>query len=103
MVTNPSYIKSLLPDWWDDEIAETSAGLQQTSLILGQALGVRAESLWNENAELDLRLPQGIRFKYRDNVKTDDLNIACAVAQSLARIVLKAFPEKQLPDFYLDG
>jgi hypothetical protein len=30
---NPKYINSLLPDWWDDEIAETPAGLQQASLI----------------------------------------------------------------------
>lgn len=98
------YVKSLLPDWWDDEIAETPAGLQQASLILGQTLGVRAETLWTEKAVPDFRLPQGIRFKHRNNVETDDLNIACAVAQSLARIVLKAFPAtKPLPDFYPDA
>lgn len=100
---NPKYIKSLLPDWWDEEIADTPAGLQQASLILGQRFGVRAESLWTENTAPVLRLPQGIRFKHRDNVKSDDLSIACALAQSLARIVLKAFPEKSLPHFYPDA
>jgi hypothetical protein len=100
---NQSYIKSLLPDWWDDEIAETPAGLQQASLILGQIFGVRAESLWAAEAEPTLNLPQGICFKRRENIVTDDLSIACAVARSLARIVLKAFPAKPRPKFYLDA
>jgi len=100
---NPKYINSLMPDWWDDEIAETPAGLQQASLILGQIFGVRAESLWTENAEVALNLPQGIRFKHRENIVADDLNVACAVARSLARIVLKVFPAKTRPDFYSDA
>ncbi len=100
---NPGYIKSLLPDWWDEEIAETPAGLQQASLILGQTFGVRAESLWAEAAEPTLNLPQGICFKRRENIVADDLSIACAVARSLARIVLKAFPVKPRPKFYLDA
>lgn len=77
---NPKYIKSLLPDWWDNEIAETPAGLQQASLILGQTFGVRAETLWTENAEPALNLPQGIRFKHRDNIAADDLKGAANAA-----------------------
>lgn len=100
---NPKYIKSLLPDWWDNEIAETPAGFQQASLILGQTFGIRAETLWTESAEPALKLPQGIRFKHRENIADDDLNVACAVAHSLARIVLKVFPIKPRPDFYLDA
>ena len=100
---NTKYINSLLPDWWDDEIAETPAGLQQASLILGQTFGIRAETLWTENAEAALNLPQGIRFKHRENVVADDLSVACAVARSLARIVLKVFPAKPRPDFYPDA
>lgn len=100
---NPKYIHSLLPDWWDDEIAETPAGLQQASLILGQTFGVRAESLWTANAEPELNLPQGIRFKHRENIIADDLTVACAVARSLANIVLKVFPAKPLPAFYPDA
>ncbi|HBA67168.1 MAG TPA: hypothetical protein DCZ48_13510 [Methylococcaceae bacterium] len=100
---NPKYIRSLLPEWWDEEIADTPAGLQQASLILGQRFGVRAESLWTESTTPVLRLPLGIHFKHRDNVDAGDLRIACALAQSLARIVLKAFPETPLPHFYLDA
>ncbi|MDD5322141.1 MAG: ImmA/IrrE family metallo-endopeptidase [Methylococcales bacterium] len=100
---NPKYIESLLPDWWDDEIAETPAGLQQASLILGQTFGIRAETLWTEGAEPALNLPQGIRFKHRNNIETDELSVACAMARSLARIVLKAFPAKPQSDFYPDA
>jgi hypothetical protein len=46
------FVKSLLPEWWDDEIANTNSGLQQASLILGRILGVRPESLWVESAVL---------------------------------------------------
>lgn len=100
---NQKYVQSLLPDWWDDEIAETPAGLQQASLILGQTFSVRAETLWTKDAEPALNLPQGIRFKRRENVVADDLSIACAIARSLARIVLKAFPIKPKPVFYPDA
>ncbi|RIZ67746.1 MAG: ImmA/IrrE family metallo-endopeptidase [Methylococcales bacterium] len=100
---NTKYINSLLPDWWDDEIAETPAGLQQASLILGQTFGVRAETLWADSAEAELNLPQGIRFKHRENVIVDDLSVACAIARSLARVVLKVFPTKPRPDFYPDA
>jgi IrrE N-terminal-like domain len=100
---NQKYIHSVLPDWWDDEIAETPAGFQQASLILGQRFGVRAESLWTTNARPELKLPQGIQFKRRDNVVTIDLTIACAVAYTLARIVSKAFPSKSLSSHYSDA
>lgn len=100
---NTAYVKSLLPDWWDDKIAETPAGFQQASLILGQTFGVRAETLWAENTKPALNLPKGIRFKHRENIAVDDLSVACAVARSLARIVLKAFPDKSRPNFYLDA
>lgn len=100
---NPQYIQSLLPNWWNDEIIETPAGLQQVSMILGQTFSVRAETLWSEDADPVFNLPQGFRFKHRDNVKTGDLSIACAVAYSLARIVLKVYPPKSRPEFYLDA
>lgn len=100
---NPKYISSLLPDWWDEEIAQTPAGFQQASLIIGQTFGVRAETLWTEKEEPAFNLPKGIRFKHRENVAVDDLSIACAVARSLARIVLKAFPDEPRPNFYLDA
>jgi len=100
---NRKYIQSLLPGWWDDEIAESPAGFQQASLILGQTFGIRSETLWTENAEASLNLPQGIRFKHRENIVADDLNVACAIARSLARIVLKVFPAKPRPDFYPDA
>jgi len=100
---NPKYINSLLPDWWDENIADTPAGLQQASLILGNVFSVQAESLWQKDAEPVLKLPQGVRFKHRENVESDDLSISCAVAESLAKIVLKAFTPNRPSNFFLDA
>jgi IrrE N-terminal-like domain len=96
------YVKSLLPDWWDDELAETPAGFQQASLILSQTFGIRAETFLTENSPA-FNLPEGIQFKRRDNLEVDDLSIACAAARSLARIVLNVFPDKPQPESYLDA
>lgn len=100
---NPKYIDSLLPDWWNEGLADTPAGLQQASLILGNIFSVQAETLWLKDAELALKLPQGVKFKHRENIESDDLSIACAIAESLAKIVLKAFIPNKPSEFYLDA
>ena len=85
------YIHSLLPDWWDDAIAETPAGFQQASLILGRLFSVQPETLWSVDAEPALVTPEGRKFKQRADTQTHELDIACALALSAARLALKTF------------
>lgn len=94
-------IKNLLPEWWDDSIASTPSGLQQTSLIVGKLFGVRPESLWTHEKEVSLSLPQERKFKHHTNTKTDSLEIACALAYAAARLVLQAYKPVYRPDLLL--
>lgn len=98
-----SYIHSLLPEWWDDAIADTPSGFQQASLILGRLFSIQPETLWTEKAEPVLVVPDGRKFKQRANTQSHELDIACALARSAARLVLKAFKPEFTPGFYPDA
>lgn len=92
------FVRSLLPEWWDDEIANTDSGLQQVSLILGRILGVRPESLWVESAALELSIPKDRKFKHRADTLKGSLDVACAISNAIAKIVVSGY----LPTFKKD-
>lgn len=99
---NPTFVRSLLPEWWDDSIAETPSGFQQTTLILGKLLAIRPDSLWNQESDPVFALPESRKFKRRSDVEAGSLDVACALAFSAARIVQSglglAFPNLLVPD-----
>jgi len=88
---NPKFIESLLPDWWDDSITETPAGLQEAGLLIGRLFSIKPETLWAHDAKPVLLKPEGAQFKQRTNTQIHDLDIACALALSAARLVLRSF------------
>ncbi|QSA98718.1 ImmA/IrrE family metallo-endopeptidase [Methylococcus sp. EFPC2] len=97
------YIHSLLPEWWDDAIADTPAGFQQASLLLSRLFSIQPESLWTEAALPALAVPDGCKFKQRANTQSHELDIACALARSAARLTLKAFKPEFMPGVYPDA
>lgn len=84
---NSAFVKKMLPDWWDDSIADTPSGLQQATLILAQLLAIRPDSLWHPTGSAVFALPESRKFKRRSDVDTESLDVACALAFSAARIV----------------
>lgn len=98
-----SFVNSLLPDWWEDDIASSPSGLQQASLVLGKLLGVRPESLWTEQSSVTLSTPVGRKFKRRADAATDQLDIACAIAFATARLALRGFTREYRPDLLVDA
>lgn len=94
---NQKFVRSLLPDWWDDSIAATPSGLQQTALIIGRILAIRPDSLWDQSAPLAFALPDSKKFKRRVNLTEDLLDVACAIAFSAARIVHSGIPPVSSP------
>lgn len=97
------FIKSLLPDWWDDEIASSPSGVQQASLVLGKLLGVRPETLWSGDVPVDLSIPAERKFKRRSGSNLDSLDVACAIAFSAARMTLRAYKHEYRPDLVVDA
>ncbi len=94
---NPKYVHSLLPDWWDDEIASTESGFQEASVRLGSIFGVKPSSLRDPTAEPVLQVPQGRRFKRQANRNEHELDVACALSTSAARRVLAALQPLESP------
>lgn len=81
------YVKSLLPDWWHDSLADTPSGLQQATLLLARLLAIRPDTLWTEGISPVFALPESRRFKHRADLDFHELDVACALAFSAARIV----------------
>ena len=82
------FVESLLPDWWDDELASSPAGLQQTAITLSRLLGVSAKTLWTPDAEIELSTPEKKKFKRRDGSRAEDLDIACAISYAAGKLAL---------------
>jgi hypothetical protein len=81
------FVKTLLPEWWDDSLADSPAGYQQAALILARIFALRPDSLWSGNAEPVFAIPENRKFKHRVNTEPAELDVACALAFSAARIV----------------
>lgn len=97
------YVHSLLPEWWEDEVASTPSGLQQANLLIGKLLGVRPESLWAEKTDIVLSTPAGRKFKRRVNTKAESLDLACAVAFAAARLALRGYSREYRPELFEDA
>ncbi len=59
--------KVLLPEWWDDEIANTKAGYLQTISIIAKNLGIDI-TRWLDSQTLIPKLQYKVKFKTAKNV-----------------------------------
>jgi hypothetical protein len=90
---NQKYIDSMLPEWWNKEIASTPSGFQEASIRLGAIFGVVPSSLRGSEILPELKLPAGHCFKRQTNHEIPELDVACALARSAARVVLNTLPK----------
>lgn len=88
-------VKRLLPEWWDDDIANTPAGFQEASLILSKYLSIRYSSLIGDAAPTFI-FPKH-KFKHSRNVEEKDLTKAVALSSLAARLTLEAY-ELDIPN-----
>ena len=84
-----SYIKKMLPDWWNDKLANTKAGYQQAAIILAQIFNVNYKSLLLKE-EAFFEFPNHC-FKKQKNIETKNLDPATSVALSISKLILKEF------------
>ncbi len=90
----------LLPDWWDDEIAENPAGYAEGLLYLSGHQGLDLASLQDDSAPLSLRDFGTCKFKKQGGVSEHDLALARALSTRTAQLVAAGMPEppRPLPD-----
>lgn len=83
-------VRAVLPSWWEDEIANTPAGLQQAKLIVAKALNLKVRPLVESPPRVEFDLPAMRRFKLVKGTTEDDVEIAVALARSASKIVLSS-------------
>lgn len=81
------FVKTLLPDWWDDSLADTPSGYQQAALILARIFTIKPDSLWAVGTQPVFAIPENRKFKHSVDTEPAELDVACALAFSAARIV----------------
>lgn len=84
-------VQAILPSWWEDEIAETPAGLQQAKLMLAKALNLKVRPLVEEPPRIEFDLPEKRRFKLIKGTTEDEVELAVALARSASKLVLSSF------------
>ncbi len=99
---NLSYIKKLLPEWWDEKLAETPSGRQYACLHLARMFSITPDSLKDGSEGVCFNFGGNHKYKHRQNVSENDLDIATAIAYTAARIVASNFETPYDPSAVLD-
>jgi len=86
----PDYIRSHLPNWWNDKAAEAGTGLAELELILIRQFGLDGKTLFDESKPLSFDVPETIKYKRSIRYDTEQLIPATAIALSCARIASAA-------------
>ena len=88
-------VSSILPEWWEPEMARTESGLRETALLLGRRLSLDAAALLEGRIEhaKDLSMP---RYKHTVRVTEEQLRPATLIASSLAKAIVGAMPAREI-------
>lgn len=88
-------VASILPEWWEPEMARTASGLRETALLLGRRLSLDAVALLDGRIEhaKDLSAP---RYKHTVRVSEEQLRPATLIASSLAKAIVGAMPSRDV-------
>lgn len=86
-----SFAKRMLPSWWEDEVANDPAGLQQAQLYLSRAFNVDLRSLADVGEKPRFRA-NARKYKLSKNVTEDEVSASANYVTGIARVALAAFP-----------
>ena len=87
----------LLPDWWQDKMADVPANRALAEISIAQVLGIPVPELRDSARPLRLEVPSCVRFKRRVDTAMSELDAAIALAQRAASGLVGAV--RTLPDF----
>lgn len=86
----------LLPNWWDDEIANSKTGYYQMSSIIAKNLGIDVSELLNRSDVITLKNPVQIKYKYPKNstINKNDIwpnSLAYKISEIIEQIYMVPF------------
>lgn len=92
------YIRQrVLPDWWDDSIADTPLGASQALMILSRNLALDMDSLANPLVPITPVRSAPVRFKTQEGAVAEAIEPTRCVAIALAQRLAKGAPEARSP------
>ncbi|KTT39840.1 hypothetical protein RSA46_05580 [Pseudomonas oryzihabitans] len=93
-----AYVERLLPDWWDNSLFKSVAGVTQFALILKHRLGLNVRIDTGGGLVVDAE-PVRVRFKHRSDTQEGELNVAASLGIALSKLGLFCAkqPYTQLP------
>lgn len=83
------FARQSLPDWWDNSIASSAAGLQQAQLYLAKTFNLDIASLANQEGVPRFRQVTH-KFKMSKSVNEERLAASAHYATAIARLALQA-------------
>jgi len=83
-------VDTILPDWWDDKIAENPSGFSQGVMMIASYLGLDPVTLRDENASIQQVLLETCKFKKVGSTADSELGLARAMMTSVAKIAISA-------------
>jgi len=84
------YVRAwLLPDWWEDEIANSASGMATLESYVSRMTGLPVDALRGEEP-LEIAPASRIRFKKRVDCHDTEVAPAAAIAEQVARALTEA-------------
>lgn len=84
----PAFVKScILPDWWEDKLAEVPSNRQYAEALIARHLGIQAGTLRDRQALLKVRKLTPLKLKLRQGTLDSELRATRILGERLARIV----------------
>ncbi|HUV03636.1 MAG TPA: ImmA/IrrE family metallo-endopeptidase [Armatimonadota bacterium] len=76
----------ILPEWWDDKLADVPAERAYAEAIISRQLGIDMSCLRDKNCELETRLRLPTRFKHRRGIGDKEYKVAGMLGWRLAKL-----------------
>lgn len=98
------FVRTALPEWWNDEIGEKTSGYAEALLHLSRHLGLSLASLQDPSKPVSLRSFGPCKFKKTTGTSEDDLALARAIGTRAAQLAATAMsdPFQGLPESAID-
>lgn len=89
-----AFVKNtILPEWWQDDIAQNFAEYGAALDYIAQGLGIPLKVLYDNDAEIVKPRNYAVKFKKSKNTQNADILWAAEFGRFIARSVLRALPQ----------